>query len=72
MLLRPDDVLHDDDSPLQAIVKAKAFRGAQILYTLSLPTGSEILSLVPSHHNHPIGEPIGIRLDTDHLVAFRV
>ncbi len=72
VLLRPDDVLHDDDSPLQAIVKAKAFRGAQILYTLSLPTGSEILSLVPSHHNHPIGEPIGIRLDTDHLVAFRV
>ncbi len=71
VLLRPDDVIHDDDSPLQATVKAKAFRGAQILYTLSLPTGSEILSLVPSHHNHPIGEPIGIRLDTDHVITFR-
>ncbi|MCF6217826.1 MAG: ABC transporter ATP-binding protein [Gammaproteobacteria bacterium] len=72
VLLRPDDVLHDDHSSLQAVVKAKAFRGAQILYTLELPTGSEILSLVPSHHNHPIGEPIGIRLDTDHVITFRI
>ena len=72
ILLRPDDVIHDDDSPLQAVVEAKAFRGAQILYTLRLPTGSEVLSLVPSHHNHPIGEPIGIRLDTDHVITFRI
>jgi iron(III) transport system ATP-binding protein len=26
---------------------------------------------VPSHHNHAIGEKIGIRLEIDHLVAFR-
>ena len=71
VLLRPDDVVHDDDSPLQAMVSAKAFRGPQILYTLKLPSGAEMLSLVPSHHNHAIGEPIGIRLASDHLVAFR-
>lgn len=71
VLLRPDDVVHDDDSPLQAMVSAKAFRGPQILYTLQLPSGAEMLSLVPSHHNHAIGEPIGIRLASDHLVAFR-
>jgi iron(III) transport system ATP-binding protein len=29
------------------------------------------MSLVPSHHNHAIGERIGIRLEIDHLVAFR-
>jgi iron(III) transport system ATP-binding protein len=29
-----------------------------------------VLSLVPSHHNHAIGEKIGIRLDVDHVVAF--
>jgi iron(III) transport system ATP-binding protein len=29
-----------------------------------------VLSLVPSHHNHAIGEKIGIRLEIDHLVAF--
>jgi iron(III) transport system ATP-binding protein len=71
VLLRPDDVVHDDASPLQAEVVGKAFRGAEFLYTLRLPSGDQVLSLVPSHHNHPVGERIGIRLDVDHVVAFR-
>ena len=71
VLLRPDDIIHDDDSPLRAEVAAKAFRGAQILYTLRLPSGAEMLALVPSHHNHAIGEPIGIRLASDHVITFR-
>ena len=70
VLLRPDDVLHDDASPLQAKVLHKAFRGAAFLYTLQLPDGGQVYSLVPSHHNHAIGEKIGIRLELDHLVAF--
>jgi iron(III) transport system ATP-binding protein len=70
VLIRPDDIVHDDNSPLRAAVINKAFRGANILYTLRLPGGSTGLSLVPSHHNHPIGEKIGIRLETDHVVAF--
>ncbi|MEY3201160.1 MAG: hypothetical protein RIR70_710 [Pseudomonadota bacterium] len=70
VLIRPDDIQHDDDSPLQARVVSKAFRGAQFLYTLALPSGQEVVSLVPSHHNHSIGEPIGIRLEVDHLVIF--
>jgi iron(III) transport system ATP-binding protein len=71
VLLRPDDVVHDDKSPMQAEVLNKAFRGAEILYTLRLPNGGKVLSLVPSHHNHRIGEKIGIRLEADHVVAFR-
>ncbi len=70
VLLRPDDVVHDDTSPVHAIVRHKAFRGAQILYTLELGSGTRVLSMVPSHHNHRIGEAIGIRLDMDHLIAF--
>ena len=70
VLLRPDDIIHDDGSPLKAKVAAKAFRGAQILYTLRLPSGAEMLSLVPSHHDHAIDEPIGIRLASDHIIAF--
>jgi iron(III) transport system ATP-binding protein len=70
VLLRPDDVIHDDASPLQAEVVHKAFRGAEILYTLRLPSGIQLLSLVPSHHNHALGEPIGIRLDLEHVVVF--
>lgn len=71
VLLRPDDVVHDDRSPMQAEVTHKAFRGADILYTLRLASGAQVLSLVPSHHNHALGERIGIRLDVDHVVAFK-
>ena len=71
VLLRPDDVVHDDASATQAEVVAKAFRGAEFLYTLKLSSGVRVLSLVPSHHNHAIGEKIGIRLDVDHVVVFR-
>jgi iron(III) transport system ATP-binding protein len=70
LLLRPDDVIHDDDSPLKAEVVKKAFRGAEFLYTLRLADGNEVLSLVPSHHNHAIGERIGIKLGVDHVIAF--
>jgi iron(III) transport system ATP-binding protein len=70
VLLRPDDVVHDDASALRAEVVQKAFRGAEILYTLKLESGRRVLALVPSHHDHALGERIGIRLDVDHVVAF--
>jgi iron(III) transport system ATP-binding protein len=70
VLLRPDDVVHDEAAPARAEVVAKAFRGAEFLYTLRLPSGVQVLSLVPSHHDHAIGERIGIRLDVDHVVVF--
>jgi iron(III) transport system ATP-binding protein len=71
VLLRPDDVVHDDASTVTAEVVAKAFRGAEFLYTLRLDSGHIVLSLVPSHHNHAIGERIGIRLEVDHVVAYK-
>ena len=71
VLLRPDDIVHDDAAPTRAEVLHKAFRGAEILYTLRLESGRKVLALVPSHHNHALGEKIGIRLDVDHVVAFR-
>jgi iron(III) transport system ATP-binding protein len=71
ILLRPDDIVHDDASEVKAEVLHKAFRGADILYTLRLASGTEVLSLVPSHHNHALGEKIGIRLDADHVIAFK-
>tara|TARA_R110002111_G_scaffold17631_6_gene44006 strand:+ start:2434 stop:3483 length:1050 start_codon:yes stop_codon:yes gene_type:complete len=70
VLIRPDDILHDDDSSMTARVTDKAFRGAEFLYTLELDSGLRLMSLVPSHHDHPINEPIGIRLEIDHLVLF--
>lgn len=71
ILVRPDDVVHDDASPLKAKVAERAFRGAEFLYTLRLPSGARLLCLAPSHHNHATGQQIGIRLAIDHVVMFR-
>lgn len=70
VLIRPDDIIHDDTSSTLAEVESKIFRGAEFLYTLKLPSGRKALSLVPSHHNHEIGEFIGIKLAIDHVVAY--
>lgn len=70
VLLRPDDVVHDDASPMQANVLGKQFKGSEFLYEVQTADGTRLLSSVPSHHDHPVGEPIGIRLETDHIVVF--
>ncbi len=70
LLLRPDDILPDPEGELFAKVTQKAFKGAEILYSLQLPTGSQVLSLFPSHHNHEIGDRVRIRIAPDHMVAF--
>ncbi len=70
VLLRPDDVLPDPGGPLRGEIIAKAFKGAEIMYTIELPTGVTVLSLFPSHANHDIGEYVGVRIAADHLIAF--
>jgi len=70
LLVRPDDILHDDASPNRATVIARDFRGADHLYTLRMPGNTRLLCLAPSHHNHAVGESFGVRLKLDHLVIF--
>ncbi len=70
VLLRPDDILPDPDSDMQGTVVTRAFKGAEILYSLHLETGATVLSLFPSHLDHEQGERVGIRVAADHLVAF--
>ncbi len=70
VLLRADDIVHDDAAPVQAEIIRKAFRGSEFLYTLRLAGGQTVLAHVPSHHDHKIGEWIGIRPEVDHVVTF--
>ncbi|MFP4063570.1 MAG: ABC transporter ATP-binding protein [Halochromatium sp.] len=70
VLIRPHDILYDEDSPREATIIARAFRGAEFLYTLRLDSGTEVLCLVPSHHCHEVGERIGFQLQAEHLVVF--
>ena len=71
VLLRADDIVHDDDAPVKAQITRKAFRGSEFLYTLRLATGETVLAHVPSHHDHRLGEWIGIRAQVDHVVTFK-
>ncbi len=70
VLLRADDILHDDDAPVKAEIVRKSFRGSEFLYTLRLASGQTVLAHVPSHHDHKLGEWIGIRPQVDHVVTF--
>jgi iron(III) transport system ATP-binding protein len=70
ILIRPDDLVQDDRGDIEAVVKDKAFKGAEILYTLELPTGTRLLSLFPSHHDHHLGDTVRVRMDAEHLICF--
>ena len=70
ILLRPDDVVYDPEGPLQGKIIQKAFKGAEIMYSLQLDSGSEVLSLFPSHEDFNIGDQVSIRMDIQHVVAF--
>lgn len=70
VLLRPDDIIGDDNSQLTATITGKVFLGATTLYRLQLPTGSTLEALFPSHDDHLLGEVLKIRVAADHLVVF--
>ncbi len=70
VLIRPEDIRHDDDSPFKAVIRRKTFRGPNILYTLELSSKERVLALVPSHHNHAIGDRLGIRPEVEDIILF--
>ena len=70
VLLRPDDVIHNDSSVKTGEVVSRVFAGTSTLYTLKLPTGSEVISAFPSHHDYQVGDRVGIDIEADHLIAF--
>ncbi len=70
LLVRPEDVHHDDQSPLQAQVLKRTFCGAYLTYLLALADGQQISCLLDSHHLHQAGEWIGISPSLRHWVIF--
>ena len=70
VMIRPDDIIHDDNSSQSAKVLEKIFFGSNFLYKLELSEGEKIFCYTPSHHNHAINEVIGIKPVIDHLILF--
>ncbi len=54
LLVRPDDIVHDDESGFTAKVVGKSFRGSHILYSLELEGAEQVYCLAPSHHDHQL------------------
>ncbi len=70
VLVRPDDIIHNDDSTWQLEVVNRVFRGSHFLFTLKLGNGEKVLCMSQSHHDHAIGSKIGVTLEMDHAVVF--
>ncbi len=73
VLLRPDDITlcEEEGMGLKATVDSRVFAGSATLYTLSLPTGSKVEAMLPSHHDFLPGEELQIQAEVEHLIAFR-
>ncbi len=71
ILIRPDDIIHDNDSQHQLEIIDKVFRGAEFLYTLKVDDNNNVLCITPSHHDYPLNGKLGITLDMSHVVVFK-
>lgn len=72
LLVRPDDVLIDDNSQVRATIIRKLFVGTNTLYGLKLSTGTEVETMLPSHEDYEIGTEHGLRVETPHLITFEL
>ena len=70
LLLRAHEIVHDAQSPLQAELLHKAFRGSHWLYTLRLPTGETVLAEMPTDMTHAVGDRVALRAQPGQLVTF--
>lgn len=70
ILVRPDDILHKDESHFKGTIKQISFRGSHYLYRVELDDGQMVFCFADSHHRHRLGEPIGLAPKLEHLVIF--
>ncbi len=70
LLVRPEDVLVDENSALRLPVSSRAFRGEHFLYTLELPDGQTIPCLAPVAIEVEVGETLPVRLGLNRITAF--
>lgn len=70
VLIRPDDIVYDEHSPLRPKVVEKTFAGTSTLYRFHMSDDTEFEALFRSHLDFRIGEQVPVRVEADHLIAF--
>lgn len=68
LLIRPDDVIHDDSSDIKLEIVNKVFKGDEFIYTLKIDEEHLLLCNAPSHHNHKLHSFLGIRMEVEHII----
>lgn len=71
IFIRPEDVIEDNSSVLKATILDCDFRGADFIYTIKLPSGTVLQTLSHKGQKHAVGDKIGVRLDSSHVVVFK-
>ena len=70
VLIRPENVVLSDMNEIQAVVKARYFRGSGFLYNLKTVTGHEIFSLITGQDKLSIDQVVGLRLKIEKPIVF--
>ncbi|WP_372964799.1 ABC transporter ATP-binding protein [Marinobacter sp.] len=70
ILIRPDDIVYDENSSLKPKVVEKTFAGTSTLYRFSCSNNTEFEALFRSHLDFNVGEQVPVRVEADHLIAF--
>jgi iron(III) transport system ATP-binding protein len=74
VFLRPHEIVPGgDDCSVPGQLVKKEFLGTSTLYTWKLPGGGLVeSSFINASHDYQVGEQIGLRVETDNLVTFKV
>lgn len=70
VLIRPDDIVFDENSDLRPKVVEKTFAGTSTLYRFRCSEETEFEALFRSHLDFHLGEQVPVRVEADHLIAF--
>ena len=70
VLIRPENVVLSDMNEIQAVVKARYFRGSGFLYNLKTVTGHEIFSLITGQNKLSLDQVVGLQLKIEKPIVF--
>ena len=70
VLIRPENVVLSDMNEIQAVVKARYFRGSGFLYNLKTINGHELFSLIPGKDKLSLDQVVGLRLKIEKPIVF--
>ena len=70
ILLRPENIQRNDDSPIKATVLERLYRGSDSLLTLSLNNGETFFINSPNSDGLTIGQIVGVEQLGHTVVAF--